>query len=246
MTATGAEGGSGERREERRHARRLRVRFWPRGEGPSVSGLTGNLSRSGLFLTAPKVFTRGTRLRLELPTEGGPVTIEGEVAHAHRVPVDLRALGTSGMGVRFLAPGELVEPMLPAPMLPAVERQAAEVGDAGSPVAPSPVAPEPRAYAVSFAGPREFLECFERDLVNGGLFLRTERPRPSGSVVDLRFHLPEGSGEQQALEARGRVVQVIGPEAGDGTGRGGMGLELLDLESLLRRLRPAARRLKED
>lgn len=225
-----------ERREERRHPRRLRVRFWPRGEETPVSGLTGNLSRSGAFLTAPKVLARGTRLLLELPAGDGPVLIEGEVAHAHRIPVDLRSLGTSGMGVRFLSPEELVGPLLPVDAEKdgaageSSERAALDAGE-GS-----------RVYAVGFPGVREFLECYERDLVNGGLFLRTERPQPRGSVVDLRFRLPEEAGEAESLEARGRVVQVVEP--GDGAGEGGMGLELLDLETLLERLRPVAERLR--
>jgi len=212
-----------ERRRTRRHPRRMRVRFWVEGEERATSGVTNNLSLSGAFITAPQVHARGTRLRLELSLDDGSVMIEGQVAHAHRVPVELRAIGTSGMGVRFLPPEDLVAPLLPEDLVRDVAEEPPEQS-AG-----------PRVFSVSFDGVSDFLQCYHRDLVNGGIFIRTARPRGIRSLIDLEFRVP---GRAEPLTSRGRVVQRIEPRAGEDPPRGGMGIELLEVENLLAELRP--------
>lgn len=223
-----------ERREAPRHPRRIQVRFWADGGSHGTSGMTSNLSLRGAFISAPKVHPRGTRVRIELQRKDGPVVIEGEVAHAHRVPVELRALGTSGMGIRFLPPEDLVAPMLPAEMVE-------EPDDA---LEPNPEESEadgaPAVFTVSFALASEFLQCYHRDLVNGGIFVRTERPRPIRSLIELEFDVP---GREEPLSVRGRVVQVIEPRSGEHPPHGGMGVELLGLDDLLADLEPILERL---
>jgi len=221
-----------ERREWPRHPRRVQVRFAAEGEKRFTSGLTNNLSLRGVFITAPKVFSRGTRLRLELDPGARAVVIEGVVAHAHRVPTELRALGTSGMGIRFLPPEEIVKPLLPAEMVTGTEA-GEEEDDAAAPGASA-------VFAVSFRGASDFLRCFHRDLVNGGIFVRTERPRPMQSLIELEFQVP---GRDESIGVRGRVVQVIEPRSGESPPRGGMGVELLQLDDLLDDLRPLVERL---
>lgn len=218
---------SEERRRTPRHPRRIRVRFWVEGQERATSGVTNNLSLSGAFITAPEVHARGTRLRLELNHDDGPVMIEGRVAHAHRVPVELRALGTSGMGVRFLPPEDLVAPLLPEELI----QDAAEEPERSA---------GPRVFSVSFDGVSDFLQCYHRDLVNGGIFIRTARPRGIRSLIDLEFQVP---GRAEPLTSRGRVVQRIEPRAGEDPPRGGMGIELLEVENLLAELRPLVERL---
>lgn len=227
-----------ERRELPRHLRRIKVTFRAEGDERTTSGMTGNLSLRGAFITAPKVYPRGTRLRLELKRDEGPVVVEALVAHAHRVPVELRALGTSGMGLRFLLPEELIQPLLAkaGSDLEPGESEAAEGADATA-----ETTGEPRVFRVAFAGTSDFLDCYRRDLVNGGLFVRTRRPRRPQSLVQLEIEAP---GLEEAVPVRGRVVQVIEPRSGTGSVRGGMGIELLELDELLERLRPVAERLE--
>lgn len=223
-----------ERRETPRHPRRIQVRFWADGDSAGTSGMTSNLSLRGAFITAPKVYPRGTRVRVELQRTDGPVVIEGEVAHAHRVPVELRALGTSGMGIRFLPPEDLVAPMLPAEMIEGSDEELDELEESPE------TAGAPAVFTVSFAAASEFLQCYHRDLVNGGIFVRTERPRPIRSLIELEFEVP---GRDEALSVRGRVVQVIEPRAGENPPHGGMGVELLGLDDLLAELKPIVERL---
>lgn len=220
-----------ERRRTPRHLRRIPVSFRAQGGETSTSGMTANLSLSGVFIAAPKVYPRGTRLRLELKRDGGPVVIEGVVAHSHRVPVELRALGTSGMGVRFLPPEDLVAPLLPD-VGSEVEAEEAEE--------PPRSSGTPRVFRVTFTDASEFLECHRRDLVNGGIFVRADRPRRPHSLIELELEVP---GQKEPVPVHGRVVQVIEPQDGDVPAQGGMGVELLDLEDLLGRLRPVVDRL---
>lgn len=248
-----------DRREAPRLSRRLQVRFWTRGDTAATSGMTANLSASGALVTAPKVHPRGTRLRLELQLEDGKVVVEGEVAHGHRIPVELRALGASAMGVRFLPPEELLAPLLGAgsraggpsggePSAGGVRSRTRAGSEPPAATVSSPTGPgtsaaapgaEPRVYAVRFAGVEEFLDCYRRDLCNGGLFVRTHNPRELQQVVYLRFHLPA---EEGVLRGRGRVVQRVPPPS-EGTA-GGMGLELIELGRLLDQLRPVVERLE--
>lgn len=226
-----------ERREFPRHHRRIHVRFHAEGEETSTSGMTGNLSLRGAFITAPKVYPRGTRLRLELTGKEGPVVIEGLVAHAHRVPVELRALGTSGMGVRFLPPEDLISPLLPE--LGSGDPEPGDPEDPEATEAPSGTTGEPGVFRVSFASASDFLDCYRRDLVNGGIFVRTRYPRRPQSLVELEIEAPDG---EALVPVRGRVVQVVESRDGDDPVRGGMGVELLDLDELLDRLQPLVER----
>jgi uncharacterized protein (TIGR02266 family) len=51
----------------------------------------------------------------------------------------------------------------------------------------------------------EIFSEFTRDINEGGLFIETEKPRPTGTEVVLRFNLP---GNAEALQTVGRVVWV--------------------------------------
>lgn len=223
-----------DRRDKNRQYRRIQVRFWPHGESSNPSrqvhqGITHNLSFQGAFVSSHKIFSRGTRLRLEVQIDGSTVALEGVVAHAHRVPRELQALRTSGMGVRFLSPAELLSPLLGADAAP-------------EPASPSPAVSE-RTYPMQFESPKRFLECFHRDLVNGGIFVRSTRPSRMHETVAIELRLP--GPEAPAVTARGRVVQVLEPRSTPtGPAAGGMGLELIDLESLLAVLKPIVERLE--
>lgn len=217
------------RRDQDRHYRRVQVRFWPQGESQAVQGITNNLSLQGTFVNSHKIFPRGTRLRVELQLAGSILNLEGIVAHAHRIPPELRALGTQGMGIRFLTPEELLRPVL---------------GGKGATTTPTKSRAEAqKVYPVRFESPKRFLDCFRRDLVNGGIFVRTTRPSRMREIVSIELHLP--APEARMIEARGRVVQVLEPRSTPtGNAAGGMGLELIDLEALIEALTPIVQRLE--
>jgi len=100
------------RRTAERHARRIEVRFWRRGNPQPHSGFTVDVSRSGLFLGTAVPLDPGERLRLELVDRERGFIVEAEVARVHRVALVLRHVEQPGIGVRFLAPAELVSDLI--------------------------------------------------------------------------------------------------------------------------------------
>ncbi len=69
----------------------------------------------------------------------------------------------------------------------------------------------------------EIFSEFTRDINEGGLFIETEKPRPTGTEVVLRFNLP---GNQEPLQTVGRVVWVRSATDLDPAG---MGIEFDEL-----------------
>lgn len=69
----------------------------------------------------------------------------------------------------------------------------------------------------------EIFSEFTYDINEGGLFIETEKPRPTGTEVALRFNLP---GSKESLQTIGRVVWVRSASSGVPAG---MGIEFDDL-----------------
>jgi len=70
----------------------------------------------------------------------------------------------------------------------------------------------------------DFLAEYSIDISVGGMFLRTDHPRPEGSMIYLQFALRDGS---KLIEGLGKVVRV-NP---GGTDRpAGMGVEFVNLD----------------
>lgn len=115
------------------------------------------------------------------------------------------------------------------------------------PVAP-PAAPRPvdggGAFSMGFVGPSEFLEIYQRDIVNGGLFVSTRYPGRLQETVRIELRPPVPGVSSVFLSAR--VVQRFEPQEGSFGPNllSGMGVEILDLPALLAELRPVVERLK--
>ena len=69
----------------------------------------------------------------------------------------------------------------------------------------------------------EVFSEFTRDINEGGLFIETEKPCPTGTEVAMNFHLP---GSSEALQTAGRVIRI---SSGQDGGPCGMGIEFDDL-----------------
>ena len=102
-----------ERRDDKRRARRVAVRFWKKGEEKPRSGFTTNISNGGMFIGSSLVHGRGTRLRIEVLDPGSSFMVEGVVARAIRTQPALQGVRPSGMGIRFLQVSELVAELFP-------------------------------------------------------------------------------------------------------------------------------------
>jgi molecular chaperone DnaK len=75
----------------------------------------------------------------------------------------------------------------------------------------------------------DFLAEYSVNLSPGGIFLRTDEPRPEGSIIFLQFSLKDGS---RLIEGMGKVVRVNPP----GEGVAGMGVEFLNFDDESMRL----------
>ena len=108
---------------------------------------------------------------------------------------------------------------------------------------PVPVEPSGGSFTVRFSGVEEFLEVYRRDLLQGGLFVSTRYPARLQETVNVEL-FPPGLLVDPVL-VRARVVQRFEPQSESGPNLlSGMGLELLDVPSLLERLAPVVERLK--
>jgi len=75
-----------------------------------------------------------------------------------------------------------------------------------------------------FASFEDFLAEYATDISAGGMFLRTDTPRPEGAMIYLQFALRDGS---KLIEGLGKVVRV-NPPGGDRPA--GMGVEFVNVD----------------
>jgi hypothetical protein len=226
------------RRRSERVSRRVEVQFWQAGQ-KIHRGYSTNISASGMHISTANPLPPRSRLRIEVIHGDRGFLIEGVVAHRRAVHPELMKVTPPGMGVRFLSPDELIREIFPAKAGPA-PGQAAGEGAQDAEVEP-PQQEDLRTFAVRFASAKDFLGIYERDIVNGGLFVATSRPGRMRELVRIEIHPPGPVPTPIPLPAR--VVQRFEPEPGSGAILVGMGVELLDLPSALARLRPIAERL---
>ncbi len=244
------------RRNLRRH-RRLQVHFWKRGDSQVYPGYTTNISLTGMFLATNSPQPPGTRLRIEVTDGARGFMVEGVVAHARKVRSDMVRMSQPGMGVRFLPVEDLVRELVP--IAPEELEEIDDPADLLQPEPPPSPPPQPPAaappsrasqasiptssegvgvFSVHFLGMKEFLDVYQRDIVNGGLFVSTRYPGRLQEIVHVELHLPVPSAEPVILRAR--VVQRFDPQGEDSLPNllSGMGVEILDLAKVLEKLRP--------
>lgn len=220
-----------------------------------------------MFIATNNPFPQGTRVRIEVLERGRSFMLEGVVAHARKIRGELMRISQTGMGVRFLSVEELVRELIPiVPGEPATEEIPVEAAQAIEPAeplpsspasAPAPVAdgaparPAPPAragsglFSVQFASPRDFVEVFRRDILNGGLFVPTRYPGRIQETVDVELLPPDP--DEPPFRFQARVVQRYEPHSDDLDGTNllsGMGLEILNLPAVLDRLRPVVERFE--
>lgn len=259
------------RRRAVRRPRRVQVQFWKRGEPHTYPGYTTNISTTGMFLATNSPQPPGTRLRVEVLEGERGFVVEGVVAHARKTRSDLMRLTQPGMGIRFLPVEELVRELIPVipgeteeiPEAPAARPPAAAppppiervVPPPAPPIRSAPAAAPPQpappqttdgagAFSMGFVGPAEFLEIYQRDILQGGLFVSTRYPGRLQETVRIELRPPLPGARPVTLRAR--VVQRFEPQEGAFGPNllAGMGVEILDLPAVLAELRPIVERLK--
>ena len=238
-----------EKRHQRRFARRIQVQYWPQGDDHERKGYTTNVSAAGVFIATNAPLPPSTRMRIEFLAPAGFI-IEAVVAHSARVSTSLQSIRSSGMGIRFMRPGELVRELLP----PGGELEDEDVagGTAHAPEADrdrfyslgqhKPTAeeiaksPKVRAaasgapvYTVGFRNVGYLLDALETEINFGGVFVPTDTP--AGLHEDVRIALALPAPIKRTVHAAATVVQVVGPSP-DG-GKGGMGVAFNDTQAVV-------------
>lgn len=174
--------GMSEKRKARRFARRLKVRFGEKNRPFSHSGLTNDISATGMFVSTTTPVKPGTRLHVEVTTaEEALMFFEAVVARQVVVPPELRTLMRPGFGMRFLTGTELMSELIPS-------------------------LKDQTHLQVVFDSVDSFREAWERELKRGGAFLWAEKAYPINSIVTVEFDFAFAN---RRLAFESRVVHVV-------------------------------------
>ncbi len=170
-----------EKRKNRRHARRLRVRY---GETEfTQNGFSADISATGMFIQTLSIPKLGTRLHIEVSFDGEQrLFFEGVVARQKIVAAELRHVLKGGFGVRFLAGVELLPEMVPSLK-----------SSAGS-------------LVLRYETKAAFAEAWKGELQRGGAFMWSERPHTVNTTVAVAIDLPFAG---QQLEFEAKVMHVV-------------------------------------
>lgn len=210
-----------DRRDNERFPRRLKIQFQERGATKSHLGYTVNMSSTGVYVVAGHLLSKGTRVRMQISSNGDSIMLEGVVVRVER---SLHSMKPSGMAVRFLTVPELVTELLPDTDVPA---------DESGEYAPL------TAYRLEFPGRQRFLEAYERDLSTGGLFIPLTDPPKLNQEICVEL-LVKGV-DHPPVTLHARVVHRVDPSMPDGTSGNllaGIGVEILSLDASLAALSP--------
>lgn len=208
--------------------------------------------------------TRGDMMRLSHPGMGVRFLRVDELVREliPSIPGDPREDTEEIPGTFSEPPGSVPPLAAPAPAWPTVPVEetpwpaAPATPPAAEPARPQPPPVRPAAppiprptegvgvFSVGFLGPKDLVEVFQRDILQGGLFVSTRFPGRLQETVQIELHPPLP--ETEPVQFRARVVQRFEPHQDDLGANllAGMGVEILDLPAVLERLRPVVERLK--
>ena len=194
------------------------MRFWVHGDEQPRTAFINDISTTGVFVTTAYPVPRGTEIRIEILDGTVSYTVEAVVARRVWMAPDLRRLGPSGMGARFLSPDELVERLR--------SRDTGRVQGSKQ---------RDNHYLIALDDDRALLQTYASDLEMGGLFIPTESPPPLNREILVDFRFPDND-EVSTFAAR--VVQRVPPDQGGQTLRAGMAVVFENPGAVLNRLRP--------
>ena len=185
-----------ERRLARRFAKRSQVRYWIGDDSRARNAFCNDVSATGAFIVTPHPPVRGTELRLKIIDDSAVLDFHAVVARRAWVAPDLRRLGPTGMGVRFLTHDELI-------------RRLTTSGEQRE-----PAMSEEGVYRLVLEDDKGLLERYAREIAQGGLLIPTDDLPPLNNSVVIQFVLPFGGDDSLRIDAT--VVQHIPPgqEAG--------------------------------
>jgi uncharacterized protein (TIGR02266 family) len=89
--------------------------------------------------------------------------------------------------------------------------------------------PAGAAIRIKLASPQDAQEYYLRDISRGGMFIATQKPRPSGAMLTLLVQMPEGD----ELRVQARVAHVRAPSQVGPGAPAGMGVEFVELPAAI-------------
>ena len=224
-----------DKRGGRRYKRRLQLRFWDIEDEVQKAGFTQNVSLEGMFICTGSPAKPGTRIVIEVHEKEKTYTLHGVVRHSARVDPVLQKVRPSGMGVRLIKTEELMAALLK------INGVSKNVEDQEPPEVEGleeveETADEARVVAMTFGTPQEFLNCFERDLKFGGIFVPVDDLPEQDEFVTIEFQFKWDRELKVGVAAQ--VVKIF--EAAEGTAMGetvtGVGVAFTDPADAIRHL----------
>jgi Tfp pilus assembly protein PilZ len=171
-----------ERRRAKRFPRRLRTQFGEKNGRPfSHTGLTSDVSSTGMFINTTANLKPGTRIHAEVAlTEKQSLYVEGVITRQVIIPPELRTVTRAGLGMRFLTGSDLLGELVP-------------------------VLKERMQVTLVYPAQAQLKEAWDKELKKGGGFVWLERALAVNSTVLVELQLPF-AGTNLSFEAR--VVHV--------------------------------------
>ncbi len=180
-----------------------------------------NLSKGGFFMATPDPLPEGSKVRLQfyLPESSKEIKVLGKVIHTITRENGRQRNQEPGMGIRF------------TDFSPSKRKEIDEYIEglfAEKDVSIETRRQHPRFDArikVGFKSTRAFLWAYSEDISKGGIFIKTTKPMPLNSRVQLKLCLP---GRSKEISVVGKVVYIV--KEGNTRKVPGMGLQLVDFD----------------
>lgn len=201
-----------DKRDTPRVKSRLKVRFWkPKGK-KAIPAFTKDVSQGGVYIQTNSPCRPGERIKIELQgASGRQVEFYGVVTHATRVPLALRGVADSGMGVRFLHIDELMNELVGVNVGRSKGSATTRLPATSGWQASSAQETDDGGYRVEYKTIKEFLAALAGDLQHGGLFLATPNPLQLDDEIVAEFVVTPVAHEPVKIPAR--VVQTFDQSA---------------------------------
>lgn len=203
-------------RTNRRLSNRIftRVRLLYGREKPDADGYALNISSEGMFISATRLHTPGTRLLIRmLPVGAAAIEMGGVVRWGLQVPARLAAIVKPGIGVLLSSPPKAYVDFFSALAASKVQRTYPRM--------------EVR-LEVRYYHRQQFLKDYTENISQGGMFIATTEPFELGTQVRVELVIPDLA---TVLPITCRVAYVLRPEdapAVDSTP--GIGVEIVEMD----------------
>jgi hypothetical protein len=171
------------RRKDARVRKRLKVEYGERGFDHKA--ILHNISVGGIFISASRLFKKGTRVHLHIIDPKFDFYAEGLVVRQKRVDQALRHIEAQGMGIQLLSPADLIRTMIP--------RAARQVD----------------TQEIVCSSPEEVQKLIREQLVAGIIVVPVGGSPPApGTAVEFSLRVDIDPG--RTINGEGRVVQILG------------------------------------